>query len=92
MHRELLIHFKENSAKQNFVRRIAQNRRLGRKNAVRSRKMNKYESAKEELYNALWILCGEQDDVYEQVCMGNYPELIMEEIHKLAIKLSDMAQ
>ena len=25
--------------------------------------MNKYESAKEELYNALWILCEEQDDV-----------------------------
>ena len=24
--------------------------------------MNKYESAKEELYNALWILCGEQDE------------------------------
>lgn len=31
MHRELLIRFKEISAKQNFVRRIAQNLRLGRK-------------------------------------------------------------
>ena len=47
---------------------------------------------KEELYNALWILCGEQDDVYEQVCMDNYFEPIMEEIHKLNIKLSDIAQ
>lgn len=34
MHRELLIHFKKISAKQNFVRRIAQNLRLGRKNAL----------------------------------------------------------
>ena len=54
--------------------------------------MNKYDEAKEQLYNALWILCNEQDDVYEKACMGNYPEAIMEEIHKLAIKLSDTAQ
>lgn len=54
--------------------------------------MNKYEESKEQLYNALWILCGEQDNIYEQVCMGNYPEPIMEQIHKLAVKLSDMAQ
>ena len=55
-------------------------------------KMNKYEEAKEQLYNALWILCGEQEKTYEQACMGNYSEPIMEEIHNLAIKLSSMGQ
>lgn len=54
--------------------------------------MNKYEEAKEQLYNALWILCGEQEKTYEQACMGNYSEPIMEEIHNLAIKLSSMGQ
>lgn len=54
--------------------------------------MNKYEEAKEELYNALWILCEEQEAVYEQACMGNYSEPIMKEIHNLAIKLSGIAQ
>lgn len=54
--------------------------------------MNKYEEAKEQLYNALWILCGEQESTYTEVCMGSYPEPIMEEIHKLAIKLAGLAQ
>ena len=53
---------------------------------------NRYEEAKEELYNALWILCGEHENSYEEVCMGKYPEPIMAEIHKLAVKLSDLAQ
>lgn len=54
--------------------------------------LNKYEEAKESLYNALWELCGCDDEKYTRACMGEYPEPIAKEVHELAVKLSALAQ
>lgn len=54
--------------------------------------MNKYEEAKEDLYNALWNLCDCKEETYAAACMGEYPEPIAAEIHNLAIKLSNLSQ
>jgi hypothetical protein len=54
--------------------------------------MNKYENAKEAIYSALWEICDCQEETYTAACMGEYPEQIAEEIHRLAVKLSNLAQ
>lgn len=54
--------------------------------------MNKYDRAKEEIYNALWELCEEDDDVYQNACSGLGAEDIMDEAAALAAKLDDLSQ
>jgi len=54
--------------------------------------MNKYDRAKEEVYNALWELCEEDDDVYQNACSGLGIEDIMDEVAALAAKLDDLSQ
>lgn len=54
--------------------------------------MNKYDRAKEEIYNALWELCEEDDDVYQNACSGLGKESIMDEVAALAAKLDDLSQ
>ena len=54
--------------------------------------MNKYDRAKEEIYNALWELCEYDEDVYQNACSGLCKESIMEDLVDLAAKLSDLSQ
>lgn len=54
--------------------------------------MNKYDRAKEEIYNALWELCEEDDEVYQNACSGLGKESIMDEVSSLAAKLDDLSQ
>ena len=54
--------------------------------------MNKYDMAKEEVYNALWELCEHDDDIYQNACSGLGAEHIMDEVANLAAKLDDMSQ
>ena len=54
--------------------------------------MNKYDCAKECVYNALWELCEYDNDVYQNACSGLCKEEIMDEVINLAAKLDDLSQ
>lgn len=54
--------------------------------------MNKYDYAKEEIYNALWELCEHDDETYQNACSGLGKEKIMDEVAALAAKLDDLSQ
>jgi len=54
--------------------------------------MNKYDCAKECVYNALWELCEYDDDVYQNACSGLCKEEIMDDVISLAAKLDDLSQ
>ena len=54
--------------------------------------MNRYDKAKEEIYNALWELCEEDEEVYQNACSGLGAEEIMDEVSALAAKLDDLSQ
>lgn len=54
--------------------------------------MNKYDYAKEEIYNALWELCEHDDDIYQNACSGLGAEEIMDEVAALAAKLDGLSQ
>lgn len=54
--------------------------------------MNKYDRVKEEIYNALWELCEEDDEAYQNACSGLGKESIMDEVSALAAKLDDLSQ
>ena len=54
--------------------------------------MNRFDRAKEEIYNALWELCEEDEETYQNACSGLGAEKIMEEVAALAAKLDDMSQ
>lgn len=54
--------------------------------------MNKYDYAKEEVYNALWALCDYDDETYHRVCSGECVEPIMQDVINLAVKLSNLSQ
>ena len=54
--------------------------------------MNRFDRAKEEIYNALWELCEEDEETYQNACSGLGAEAIMEEVAALAAKLDDMSQ
>lgn len=54
--------------------------------------MNKYDCAKECVYNALWELCEYDDDVYQNACSGLCKEEIMDEVINLAAKLDSLSQ
>ena len=54
--------------------------------------MNKYDFAKEAIYNALWELCEYDDAVYQAACNGNGREAIMDELVNIAARLNGMSQ
>lgn len=54
--------------------------------------VNRFDLAKEEIYNALWELCEEDEETYQNACSGLGAEPIMEEVSSLAAKLDDMSQ
>ena len=54
--------------------------------------MNRFDCAKECVYNALWELCEYDDDVYQNACSGLCKENIMEAVIDLAAKLDDLSQ
>ena len=54
--------------------------------------MNKYQRAKEAVYDALWELCEYDDYTYRDACSGWCQESIMEDIIKLAVKLDNLSQ
>lgn len=54
--------------------------------------MNRFDLAKEQIYNALWELCGCDEEVYQNACSGLGAEEIMDEVRALAAKLDGMSQ
>ena len=54
--------------------------------------MNKYDYAKEEIYNAIWELCGRDDDVYQNACSGLPNEEMVDTLCAIAAKLDGMSQ
>lgn len=54
--------------------------------------VNRYDRAKEEIYNALWELCEEDEETYQNACSGLGAEEIMDEVAALAAKLDDLSQ
>ena len=54
--------------------------------------MNKYDLAKEHIYDAVWELCEHDDDVYQNTCSGLPNEEIADTLCAIAAMLDGMSQ
>ena len=54
--------------------------------------MNKYDCAREEVYNAIWELCECDDEVYQNACSGLPKEEIVDKLLDIAAELDGMSQ